>query len=104
MRAGGLAEGWDHEGKHGTLYAAVVFSRTLQAGSGMLLASIAAGLAETHGSALSNHDPSLGLTLIARGAYLAPVGPIRLGIGLDVLTVPGLGAALLAAPMLDVPF
>jgi hypothetical protein len=103
LRFGGLAEGVGSDTAHGTLYGAGTFTAALHAGSGLFLATLAAGLADTRGEGFRG-DASLGFLLSVRGAYLAPAGPIRLGIGVDVFTVPGLGAALLASPMIDVPF
>jgi hypothetical protein len=103
FRLGGLAEGLGSETRHGTLYGAGAFTVGYRAGSGLFLATLAAGLADTQGEGLKG-GYSLGFLLGLRGAYLVPAGPVRLGIGLDVLSVPGLGAALVAAPMLDVPF
>jgi hypothetical protein len=102
LRLGGLAEGLGSDSRHGTLYAAGTFTVSREAGGGLLLATLAAGLADTRGAQLTGS--SLGFLLGVRGAYLAPAGPVRLGIGLEFLTVPGLGGALLASPMIDVPF
>jgi hypothetical protein len=103
VRFGGLAEGVGSNTGHGALYGAGTFTVVLDAGSGLFLATLAAGLADTRGEGIAGGS-SLGFLLSVRGAYLVPAGPVRLGIGLDVFAVPGLGAALLASPMLDVPF
>jgi hypothetical protein len=103
LRLGGLAEGLGSRTAHGTLYGAATFTASFDAGNGLILATLAGGLADSRGEGLPGNS-SLGFLLSVRGVYLVPVGSVWLGIGVDVLTVPGLGAALLASPMLDIPF